>query len=613
MENEQKKDLSLILISALLFAAALLLRKQNGFQILYFLPAYLVSGFSIIKEAFEKITHGELLDEDFLMTAASIGALILGEYPEAVAVMILYRVGELFEDAAVERSRQNIAAVSGLRPEFARIYENGAYNEVSPEVIEPGTIIEVRPGERVPVDGTIFSGEGSLDVSSLTGESIPLYVSVGDKVLSGSIASDSVLKIKTLKRYEESEAARILKLVQEAEESKSKSESFITRFARIYTPIVCSLGILIMILPSLFTGDWPTWIYRGLLFLVASCPCALVISVPLAYFAGIGGAARNGILVKGGTEFDKLSKVKTAAFDKTGTLTTGNLSVSNYQNIEDITKEEFLSYAASAESASAHPIAKAVVKVYPSHITPQNVKEYAGRGVSAMVGDNTVLCGSEKFLKEHSVLLPDQLPIEGTTVHIACNKKYIGSLSISDTLKPDASKSIAQLKKLGIHKTILVSGDSLSAVTHISNVLNMDGYYANLLPEDKAEVIDKLKTNGESVLYVGDGINDSPVLALADTGIAMGALGSDAAIEASGIVIMDDNLMKIPLSIAFAKKTAAISKQNIVFALSLKVLVLLFGAFGLAGMWAAVFADVGVCIITVLNALRCLKKPTIKD
>lgn len=572
--------------------------------------AYLLVGYRVLWKAGRNILSGKIFDENFLMTVATIGAFIVGEYPEAAAVMLFYQIGELFEHIAVGRSRRSVAELMQIRPDTANRKTENGIETVDPEEIEIGDVLVVSPGERVPLDGTVLKGSAQLDTSALTGESVPRTLREGDSIHSGCIVLDSVLEIRADKVFGESTVSKILELVENASSKKSRSEGFITRFAAWYTPVVVIIAVLLAVLPPLVLHkEWHDWIYRALNFLVVSCPCALVISVPLSFFGGIGGASRNGILIKGSTYLEALSGAKIAAFDKTGTLTEGDFRVSEVKSI-DLSEEELLFYAAGAESRSSHPIAlslrKASVRL-PEDGDIEDIKNYAGKGIGATVCGKKVLAGNALLLSDSgiSVSVPKET---GTVVYIAIDGKYAGHIIIRDNPKKDAEEAISLLHKNGI-RTALLTGDRKETGEEIGKKLGLDEIYAELLPGDKVEKLEALmqKAPGK-VVYVGDGLNDAPVLARADIGIAMGGLGSDAAIEAADVVIMTDEPSKIGKAISISRHTLRIVRQNILFALAVKVAVLVLSALGLTGLWLAVFADVGVCVLAILNALRALKK-----
>lgn len=578
---------------------------------LYMIP-YLIIGGDVLLRAVRNIFHGEIFDENFLMCVATVGAFALSQFEEAVAVMLFYQIGEFFQSYAVNRSRQSIAAMMDIRPDFANVEIDGKLTQVDPDEVEVGTIIIVKPGERVPIDGVVTDGASQLDTAALTGESVPRSVKIGDDVISGTVNMSGVLSIKTTKAFGESTVSRILELVENASEKKAKSENFITKFARYYTPAVVGIAaILAVIPPLLFGGVWTDWIERALIFLVVSCPCALVISVPLSFFGGIGGASKCGILVKGSNYLEALAEVKTIVFDKTGTLTNGTFEVVEIAPV-GITKEQLIDLAACAESMSTHPIALSIKRADKGEVDSSrisDIKEIAGHGISAVVDGKSILAGNAKMMQDNGIAFTPYSDA-GTVVYIAADGKFSGYIVISDTIKGDAKDAISQLKALGIEKTVMLTGDREATAQDVAKKLGLDAYHAELLPDDKVSMVEKLlaeKAAGTNLAFVGDGINDAPVLTRADVGIAMGAMGSDAAIEAADVVLMNDNPSDIALAIKAARKTLRIVHQNIVFALGIKLLVLILAAFGDATMWEAVFADVGVSFIAILNAMRCLK------
>lgn len=601
------------LILALVLPAEELLREPWGAYLklgLYVIP-YLIVGGDVLLRAARNILSGEVFDESFLMGIATVGAFCLREYTEAVAVMLFYQVGELFQSMAVGRARSSIGKLMDLRPDVARVQRNGQELKVDPCDVAVGETILIFPGEKVPLDGTVTEGRSQLDVSALTGESLPREMSPGEEIFSGSVNLTGMLKVKVTKVCEESTAARILELVESAGDRKAETESFITRFARWYTPVVCILALMLAVIPPLiFHGNWSYWVERGLIFLVVSCPCALVISVPMSFFGGIGGASRQGILIKGGNYLEALAHAGVVAFDKTGTLTQGKFSVRELYS-RGIEKQEFLRLLALAESFSSHPIAPAVITAWgaePDRSLVSEFEELTG-GVTALVEGKRVLAGSGRFLEERGVAVPS-VSSEGTVVFAALEGVYIGHMVIEDLVKPDGKAAVAQLKSLGVEKTVMLTGDRVQAAEKAALAIGLDGFSGELMPQDKVNAVEELlakKPPKKTLIFVGDGINDAPVLARADVGIAMGALGSDAAIEAADVVLMDDKPSKAALAVRIAKKTMGIVTQNIIFALGVKFAVLLLAALGLANMWLAVFADVGVAFLAVLNALRCLK------
>lgn len=581
-------------------------------SLVIFLVPYLVLGWPVLKKAARNIAAGHVFDENFLMCVATIGALCLAEFPEAVAVMLFYQIGDLFEDYAVDKSRDSIAEMMDICPEQAYIERNGEIEAVDPDEVEIGTIIVVRPGERVPLDGVIMKGETELDTAALTGESLPRNVFTGDPIASGSINLSSTIYIETTKEFEDSTVSRILELVEDAASEKAPMENFITRFARYYTPIVCLLALLIAIIPPFFTGfDWADWVQRALIFLVVSCPCALVISVPLSFFGGIGGASKRGILIKGSNYLEALSHVKTILFDKTGTITKGTFSVSKIEPI-GMSREELLRIAAMAEAYSNHPIALSIRKEHEAPLDLDRVSEtteIAGQGVRCVIDGQVVLAGNARLMEANGIAATMN-ETKTTVLHIAIDGEYRGSIEVEDTIKEDSVEAIQRIKELGVAHTVMLTGDREEVAAHIAREAGLDEYHAGLLPEGK---IDFLRSyldeapKGEKVAFVGDGINDAPALIRSDVGIAMGAMGSDAAIEAADIVFMDDKLSRLADGIGISRKTMRIVYQNIVFALGVKLLVLVLAALGIANMWEAIFADVGVSVIAILNAMRALK------
>jgi len=579
---------------------------------MYLLP-YLVVGWDTLKEAAEGLLHGEALSEDFLMSVATLGALGIGfmpgaesQFPEAVFVMLFFQVGELFEELAEGRSRKSIAHLMDIRPDAAHVERDGELLTVHPEEVKPGEVILIQPGEKVPMDGVVLEGNSSLDTVALTGESVPRSVSAGEEILSGCVNGAGVLRVQTTKAFGESTAAKIMDLIEHAASAKSRSESFITRFARIYTPIVVALAVLVAVVPGLVTGEWATWIYRGLLFLVVSCPCALVISVPLTFFGGLGGASRKGILIKGSNLMDRLSKVHTLVFDKTGTLTEGVFEVTAVHP-ELISETELLHLAAHVERHSTHPIAMALLKAYPGehdNCTIVDVEETAGQGIRATVNGRRVAVGNSKLMEVDGAAW-HPCHHSGTIVHVAIDGTYAGHIVISDRIKADAVKAMRELRSAGVQHTVMLTGDQESVAVAVAKQVGVDEYRAQLLPADKVAAVETLLPQG-TLAFVGDGINDAPVLTRADIGIAMGALGSDAAIEAADVVLMDDQPSKIALAIRIARRTLRIAKENIWLAIGIKVAVLILATLGLATMWMAVFADVGVTVLAVLNAMRAL-------
>lgn len=628
MNKKQKKMLWRIIISAVILIAANIIPSNEiliWVKMALSLVSYIVIGYDILKKAFRGILNGRVFDENFLMAVATIGAIALGiyekkgDYNEAVAVMLFYQIGELFQGIAVGKSRKNISALMDIRPDYANIEVNGVLKKVDPSEVTVGSIIVVQPGEKIPLDGIVEGGLSSINTSALTGESLPREVAEGSEVISGCININGVLKIRTTKEFGESTVSKILKLVEESGLRKSKSENFISKFAKIYTPFVCISALLLAILPPVIriisgnTADWQEWIYRALIFLVISCPCALVVSIPLSFFAGIGGAGKAGILIKGSNYLETLSKTKIVVFDKTGTLTQGVFDVKavHHNNVDE---EKLIEYAALAECASSHPISKSLKNAYGREIDRsrvKNIEEISGHGIAAEVDGEKVAAGNEKLMKRLGIDC-DPCHSVGTIVHIALNGGYAGHIVISDIEKPNSKNAVAALKKSGIDKTVMLTGDAESVAEKVAADIGIDEVYSELLPADKVSAVEKLiaeKDEKSKLAFVGDGINDAPVLSRADIGIAMGAMGSDAAIEAADVVLMDDDPMKISLGIKISKKCLGIVYQNIVFSLAVKFAALLLGALGIANMWIAIVADVGVMVIAILNAIRCLKTP----
>ena len=611
--NHSHSDIKRVYLSVFLLIFAFFISENVIVKYSLYLLAYIISGFDIIFSALKNIIKGKVFDENFLMSLATLGAICLGEYPEAVSVMVLYQIGEFLQHRAVDKSRKSISALMDIRAEYANVEINGEVIRKNPDEVNIGDIIVVKAGEKVPLDGIVIDGNSFLDTSSLTGESILKEVKINDEVLSGVVNTDGLLKIRVEKEYKDSAVSKIIELVENASSRKSRAENFITKFARYYTPIVVLFALLLVIIPSLIYGfsNINVWINRALIFLVISCPCALVISVPLTFFSGIGAASKSGILIKGSNYLELLSKVGTVVFDKTGTLTKGVFKVTNIlpspgNNIDDVIK-----YAAYAEYYSNHPIALSIKNSYKENIDisiVKEVKEYAGNGVEAYIQGNYILVGNKKLMDKNAIKI-DEKEHNGTIIYVAKNNKFIGSIIISDEIKDNAKYSIDILKKFNITPVIL-TGDCVNNARQIAEFLGINDYYAGLLPIDKVSKIENIiekKKQNKSVVFVGDGINDAPVLMRSDIGIAMGALGSDAAIEAADVVIVDDNLSKIYMSMCIAKKTMSIVKQNIIFSIGIKVLFLILGTFGLMTMWGAIFADVGVTLIAVLNSLRTLK------
>ena len=616
MNKKQKKMLIRIIIAAVLIVVFSLLPAEGYLRFVLFMIPYLVIGYDILKKAFKGILNKQVFDENFLMAVATVGAILLGDYSEGVAVMLFYQIGELFQSYAVGKSRRNISELMDIRPDYANIEKDGTLEQVDPDEVEIGTIIVVQPGEKVPIDGVITEGTSTLNTSALTGESLPRDAKAGDEVISGCINMTGLLKIRTTKEFGESTVSKILELVENSSSRKSKSENFISKFAKYYTPAVCYGAIALALIPPivlLIMGKpavWGDWIYRALTFLVISCPCALVISIPLSFFAGIGGASNQGILVKGSNYLETLAQTKYVVFDKTGTMTQGVFEVSGIHHNE-MPDEKLLEYAALAECSSSHPISKSLQKAYGKPIDRNRVtdiEEISGNGVIAKVDSISVAAGNTKLMNRLGIAYQDCHHV-GTVVHMAIDGKYAGHILISDIIKPHAKEAIAELKKAGISKTVMLTGDSKRVADQVAGELGIQEVYSELLPADKVSRVEELlnqKSEKDKLAFVGDGINDAPVLSRADIGIAMGALGSDAAIEAADIVLMDDDPLKISKAIKIARKCIRIVYENIYFAIGIKILCLILGALGIANMWAAIFADVGVMILAVLNAIRTL-------
>lgn len=617
-EEEGNGRLIKIISATVLLIAASLVEKYTALEdwqyLLIFLVPYLIVGFDTLKEALEGLLEGEALSEDFLMSVATLGALGIGfmpgaetQFAEAVFVMLFFQVGEWFEERAEGKSRKSISHLMDIRPDIAHVERDGKLYDVAPESVQPGEIIVIRPGEKVPMDGTVIEGTSSLDTVALTGESVPRGITLGDEILSGCVNLNGMVRVRTTKAFSESTVSKILDLVENAAGSKSRSESFITRFAKVYTPVVVGLAVAVAIIPALITGEWSTWIYRGLLFLVVSCPCALVISVPLTFFGGLGGASRKGILIKGSNLIDKLAGVNTVVFDKTGTLTEGVFEVTAVHP-QEIDNNELLHLAAHVERHSTHPIAMALRNAYPNEdddCVISDVEETAGHGIMATVNGRRVAVGNSRLMEKVGAQWRT-CHHNGTIIHVAIDGKYAGHIVISDRIKEDSSLAIALLKDLGVKKTVMLTGDQETIASHVAGKVGVDTYRSQLLPGDKVSEVENLLNEG-TLAFVGDGINDAPVLTRADIGIAMGALGSDAAIEAADVVLMDDKPSKIALAVKIARRTIRIARENIGFAIGVKVLVLLLAIPGFANMWMAVFADVGVTVLAVLNAMRALR------
>ena len=621
MTDKQKKVLYRIIATALLYAVLLVMEhivkpafmEQWYVTLVLFLIPYFVIGWDIMYKAVRNISHGQVFDENFLMLIATIGAFVVGEYSEGVAVMLFYQVGELFQSYAVNRSRQSITQLMDICPEYANIEEDGVLKQVDPDDVEVGSIIVVKPGERIPLDGIVVEGESLIDTAALTGESVPRSAKAGDEIISGCVNGSGTLKVKTTKEFDDSTVAKILELVENASSKKAKVENFITRFAKYYTPVVTIGAVILAILPPLILGGgWAEWIQRACIFLVISCPCALVISVPLGFFGGIGAASKIGVLVKGSNYLEAVAEMTTIVFDKTGTLTKGEFKVTDVIT-ENGSKEELIELAALGEGYSNHPIANSIREAYGKELDLNrvtNTEEIAGHGIKAVIDGKTVLLGNEKLMKSESIFYTSCKSM-GTVVYVACNGVFEGAVVISDTIKDGAKEAIRDMKQVGVRHTVMLTGDRREAAETVAQTLGIDEVHAELLPGGKVEQVEallKAEKQKERLAFVGDGINDAPVLTRADIGIAMGSMGSDAAIEAADIVLMDDDVTKIASVVRIARKTLRIVKQNIVFALAIKALVLILGALGMANMWEAVFADVGVSVIAILNSMRTLNE-----
>ena len=620
MTKKQKKMLYRIIVTFLLFAVLMVCEHTGGMDgwnkivlfVIYLVP-YLVIGYDIVYKAARNISHGQVFDENFLMMIATFGAFGVGEYSEAVAVMLFYQVGELFQGYAVGKSRQSISDMMDICPEYANIEEDGVLKQVDPDDVEVGSIIVVKPGERIPLDGIVVEGESLIDTAALTGESVPRSAKAGDEIISGCVNGSGTLKVKTTKEFDDSTVAKILELVENASSNKAKVENFITRFAKYYTPVVTIGAVILAILPPLILGGgWAEWIQRACIFLVISCPCALVISVPLGFFGGIGAASKIGVLVKGSNYLEAVAEMTTIVFDKTGTLTKGEFKVTDVIT-ENGSKEELIELAALGEGYSNHPIANSIREAYGKELDLNrvtNTEEIAGHGIKAVIDGKTVLLGNEKLMKSESIFYTPCKSM-GTVVYVACNGVFEGAVVISDTIKDGAKEAIHDMKQVGVRHTVMLTGDRKEAAETVAQTLGIDEVHAELLPGGKVEQVEallKAEKEKERLAFVGDGINDAPVLTRADIGIAMGSMGSDAAIEAADIVLMDDDVTKIASVVKIARKTLRIVKQNIVFALAIKALVLILGALGMANMWEAVFADVGVSVIAILNSMRTLNE-----
>ena len=604
-EADGKVLLIRVAVAVALLILGLVIGKGAVVSILLMVAGYLIAGYDVLLRALNNIRRGDIFDENFLMSVASLGSMLMGEFPEAIAVMALYQVGEYFQDRAVDRSRESITQLMDIRPDYANLADG---TRVSPEEVTVGQLILVKPGEKIPLDGEVVEGKSTLNTTALTGESLPRGVAAGDQVLSGCVNLSGVLTVRVTAAYGESTVARILELVEQSGESKASTERFITRFARVYTPAVCLAAVALAVIPGLITGQWMTWIHRALTFLVISCPCALIISVPLTFFSGIGGASRQGILVKGANHLETLSKLDTVVFDKTGTLTRGAFSVAEVYPV-GMTRDELIELAALAEHYSDHPISKSLKEAYGKPIDAARVADMenlTGRGIRATVDGKVIHAGSERLMQEIGVTAA---PCEdvGTIVHLAVNNAYAGCVVIADTLKPTTAQAISDLKLVGVQRLVMLTGDLKRVAEDIARKIGLTDVKAQLLPGDKVDALEALLGDAHQVAFVGDGINDAPVLRRADLGIAMGGIGSDAAIEAADVVLMDDDPMKLPRAIRIARKTLGIARQNIIFALGVKAIVLVLGALGIASMWLAVFADVGVCMLAILNAMRAMR------
>lgn len=614
MEEEvENNNIIKIIIGLIIFILAILLKNET-YKVILFLVSYFIIGGEILLKSIKSILKGQLFDENFLMSLATVGAIYVKQYPEAVAVMLLYQIGEYFQDMAVNHSRKSISELMDIKPDYANLVEGINIKKVSPEDVNIGDVILIKPGEKVPLDGVIIEGNSSLDVSALTGESLPKDVDIGDSVLSGSINNNKLIKLKVTKDYDDSTVTKILNLVENASSKKAETEKFITRFSKVYTPIVVIAALTLAVLPPiLFPGEsFSTWVYRASIFLVVSCPCALVISIPLSFFAGVGKASKDGILIKGGNYLEGLNNINTVVFDKTGTLTKGNFSVSEIVSKGDLNENQILRYAAIVESNSNHPIAKSIVSAYEEdidNIEVENFEEIAGKGVRALVEGTEVTLGKRQLIEDMGIEV-ECIDNYQTVIYISIDNKYAGYIVISDEIKKDSKETIDKLKALGVNKIVMLSGDKDIKVNNVGEFLGIDEVYGELLPHEKIEMIekfDKEKSKEEKIIFIGDGINDAPVLARSDIGIAMGGIGSDAAIQAADIVIMTDEPLKIVTALNISQRLSKIIWSNIIFILAVKFLVLILAALGMATMWAAVFADVGVALISVLNSMRILK------
>lgn len=610
LTKKQQKMLWRIIAAGVILIVLALISPQGWLAFALYMIPYLLIGFDVLLKAARNICNGQVFDENFLMSLATVGALATGKYAEAVFVMLFYQVGELFQSYAVDRSRRSIAKMMEIRPDYAHVERDGKLIKVDPEELCVGDEIVVQPGERIPLDGKVLEGESLLDTAALTGESMPRAIRPGEHVLSGCINQTGVLRVEVEKEFEDSTVSKILELVENAGSKKAKAEHFITKFARWYTPAVVILALLLALIPPIFVGGWADWLRRALIFLVISCPCALVISVPLSFFGGIGGASKQGILVKGGNYLEVLAKTKTVVMDKTGTLTEGRFSVQQISSV-DVSQEVLLEWAALAESYSTHPIAICLREAWNGEKSTQKrvaqVEEYSGKGVKAEIDGKKVYVGNLSLMEQLGISVPDKT-LQGTAVYVAVDGQYQGCITVADTVKASAVQAIHSLKKLGVQRVVMLTGDRADIAQNVARTVGVDDYFAQLLPGDKVLRVEQLIESSQagSTAFVGDGINDAPVLSRADVGIAMGAIGSDAAIEAADVVLMDDDLRKLPQAIKIARKTLRIVQQNIIFALGVKGIMLVMGAFGVATMWEAVFADVGVSVIAILNAMRAL-------
>ncbi len=612
-EEEEKNDNIKFVIGVIVFLAAVIFKFEYRIEFILFFISYIIIGGEVLINAFKNILKGKVFDENFLMSIATIGAFIIGEYPEAVSVMLFYEIGEYFQGKAVDHSRKSISTLLDIRPDYANIETNEGIKKVDPNKIEIGQYIIVKPGEKVPLDGIVVEGNSFVDTSNITGESVPRSIQPGDNILSGFVNKEGLLKVRTIKKFGESTVSKILDLVENSSKQKANIEKFITRFSKYYTSVVVFSAIALAFIPPLFFHqDLSTWVYRALIFLVASCPCALVVSIPLGFFGGIGGASKSGILVKGGNYLEGLSMADTIVFDKTGTLTKGIFEVTEVEGAEDYSEDDILKLAAYGEIFSNHPIAKSIVKQYGKEIDKSqisNYREIPGKGIEVTVEESKVLLGNVKLLQEHGLKVADKSSI-GTVVYVSKDEEYIGNIVISDEIRDESKETIKELKALGIRKTIMLSGDKKTTAEQVGKEIGIDEIYGELLPQEKVEMMDRIlknKKGKKKVIFVGDGVNDAPVIARADVGISMGGMGSDAAVEASDVVIMDDEISKVKTAINISHNTNKIVRENVVFALGVKMVVLTLGALGIANMWSAVFADVGVALISVFNSIRALK------